>query len=166
MIETRHPYYFDLKFFALYTSTQDITNNELHIPKNLSWITRSSNPDIKNALRESVHQNYLLAECGCIKIVRPRIGAPLKPSGDWWLELTPELIKSAYQSNRLLIWLKNTIRAFGIKRVVFSSVLEKPPSMRDLLVAAAIILDYNPQVFDEIIKTNSKRLVDEIYEIL
>jgi len=43
-------------------------------------------------------------------------------------------------------------------------VLEKPPSMRDLLAAAALILDYNPREFDELIKANSSRLVGELYE--
>jgi hypothetical protein len=163
VLESLHPHYLELKFFALNVPRKDVTSIA-HSIRSLKWIPRGPNIDEGEALKEYFHRNYLLAQHGFTKIIRPRVNAPLIVNKEWWLELTPEIIKSAYSSKNTLVWLKNLVQAFGIDKVVFSSVLEKPPSMRDLLAAAALILDYNPREFDELIKANSSRLVGELYE--
>ncbi|HLH45325.1 MAG TPA: hypothetical protein VKV31_00985 [bacterium] len=163
-LESQHPHCLELKFFALNVSRKATTSIAQSI-RSWKWIPRGPDTDEGRALKEYFYRNYLLAQHGFTKIIRPRVNAPLIVNKEWWLELTPEIIKSAYSSKNTLVWLKNLVQAFGIDKVVFSSVLEKPPSMRDLLTAAALILDYKPREFDELIKANSSQLVGELYEI-
>jgi hypothetical protein len=170
VIATNHPHLFDLKFCLIHVAVQDVNKIRQAMPKNLEWMPRVVNGNFKKelALRSVViersHENYISAESGATCIVRPIIGANLTVKNEWWLELTPALIKSAYQSKSVLLWLKKVVGRFGTHKIVVSSESPNPPAMRDLLSAVAVILDFSPNDFIETIRTNSKRLVDDLYE--
>jgi len=163
VIESNHPHLFDLKFCLIQVTQQDLKQN-FELPKNLKWNIRAASPN-SEGLKERWYPNYLLTTNGYVKIVRPKIGTNVLKNDSEWLEVTPEMISAAYKSRSGLIWLKRTIKQFGIDRIVLSSVLERPPSMRDLLSALALILDWPFDRTVSNIKHNSQTLVDELYEV-
>lgn len=174
-IERAHPHLFDLKFFL--TQGVPTKNSASKIPENVVWGIRAPQNQIgfllkqktfmgfRYVLSEHSYPTHLIADDGLIKIVRPKIGHRPPIDERCWLEVTPEIVKSAYQSRNNLVWLRQLVKQFSINRIVFSSVQENPPSMRDMTAALAVILEAPFNKVAEIIKNNSASLVSELYEI-
>lgn len=174
VIERGHPHFLELKFCLIQASSRVLKNGPPEMPKNMVWgvrlPTKSVNDVLKNfmnaglVLREHHYPGYLLAENGAVKITRPKIGFTPIADNSCWLEITPEIVKAAYKTKNSFIWLRELVGRFSVGRIVLSSVLEKPPSMRDLIASLAIVLDIPFNRLEETIKHNSLLLFGELYE--
>lgn len=147
------------------------------MPKKVAWGIRVSSTlnvegiskefsdmGLCSVLRERVYPDRLVAENGVVKIVRPKIGFTPNMDEKCWLEITPEIVEAAYKSKSNFAWLRELIERFTVRRIVLSSVMERPPAMRDMVAALAIILDTPFSELGTIIKRNSVSLVGEICE--
>lgn len=175
-MESGHPHLFDLKFYMLQIQDELALAAAPKAPEKVVWGIRAPPAlfdrlikergalGFRYALKERSYPSHLLAENGAVRIIRPKIGFNPPIDARCWLEITPETIRFAYQTRSGFVWLRRLVDQFGEKKIVLSSVLEKPPSMRDMVSGLALLLDIAPSELKRIVAHNSESLLGELYE--